>query len=569
VRRRGRLPYAAPRKTAPRMTAAAATQKLRLERDRYVAFAFAAAELLLEVDNEGAIRFAAGAARALSGRDPETLLGRPFEELLAAEDRPLFAALSASVAHGGRFVPIGVRLAHPGTPPAVLGGTRLPSEPDTLFLTLTTTTTSLADPADAPVFLSKDDFTARALARALADPHADLKLTLVAVGGLDECRQHVAEQVAAGLTAAVGRYLAASAPRTESTSELAPGRYGVLHSGVFEEARFRDGVQGAAKALDAPPGTVRVHADTVDLSIAGLSGRDAGRALAYCIERFANSDIDELSAAALRGDLTRPIADASARVADLRASLAERNLQLLFQPVVELNETRRIHHAEALVRFADGQSTASAVAFAEAVRLIADLDLAVCALVIKELDALPDSVPVAVNLSGRSLESPAFATALMDLLDANKGVASRMLFELTESAAVLELETVNNVVQSLRGRGHRVCLDDFGAGASSLHYLRAFAVDFVKFDGGLIHSAMGIDERDRALLRHITSYCEEIGTATVAEMVEEERQASKLRTLGIGYAQGYLFGRPGKLMRAVETPVRRAAKRKGYVETWA
>jgi EAL domain-containing protein (putative c-di-GMP-specific phosphodiesterase class I) len=95
----------------------------------------------------------------------------------------------------------------------------------------------------------------------------------------------------------------------------------------------------------------------------------------------------------------------------------------------------------------------------------------------------------------------------------------------------------------LQTRGVRICLDDFGAGAASFHYLNALPADFVKIDGRYVRNATA-NRRDRAFLKAIAKLCRELGTATIAEMVETEAQAAAMTDLGIGYGQGYLFGRP-------------------------
>ena len=78
----------------------------------------------------------------------------------------------------------------------------------------------------------------------------------------------------------------------------------------------------------------------------------------------------------------------------------------------------------------------------------------------------------------------------------------------------------------------------------SLHYLRAFDVDFIKIDGAFVHAAMNGQARDRRLLAHVVAYCRDAGVKTIAEKIEHESQLEHLRALGITHAQGYLFGKP-------------------------
>src|SRR3954471_18656913 len=86
------------------------TTQARAERDRFVAFAFAAADLLVEVDAAGKILFAAGALKSLTGQGADRLIGRPFSDMLSVQDRPLAKLLLRSIKSGGRMSPMAVRL---------------------------------------------------------------------------------------------------------------------------------------------------------------------------------------------------------------------------------------------------------------------------------------------------------------------------------------------------------------------------------------------------------------------------------------------------------------------------
>src|SRR3972149_3428250 len=116
------------------MTAAVAID-YKAERDRFVAFAFAAADLLFEIDAQGRVQFAAGATQRLAGRSAAQLTGSSFYEMLAPADRGVAAVHIASLRKGGRFVPVVVHLGE-GGPAALLSGCSLPDRPDTGFLPL-------------------------------------------------------------------------------------------------------------------------------------------------------------------------------------------------------------------------------------------------------------------------------------------------------------------------------------------------------------------------------------------------------------------------------------------------
>src|SRR5882672_2292585 len=150
---------------------ATASALSRAERDRFVAFAFAAADLLLEVDANGKVVFAAGALKSLTGKDSKGLVGRPFYDLLGPTDRALAKLLLKSIKGGGRLSPITVHLAENEAATLVLGGCRLPTEPESYQLTLTVPPTAQSgkdeggehDPATG--LLTKDSFARMAKER--------------------------------------------------------------------------------------------------------------------------------------------------------------------------------------------------------------------------------------------------------------------------------------------------------------------------------------------------------------------------------------------------------------------
>jgi EAL domain-containing protein (putative c-di-GMP-specific phosphodiesterase class I) len=526
----------------------------RAERDRFVAFAFAAADLLLEVDASGKILFAAGALKSLTGQDSAGLVGRPFYDLLGTSDRPLAKLLLRSLKGGGRLSPITVRLAENASATLVLGGCRLPTERESYQLTLTVPPTAQSgrdekgehDPATG--LLTKDSFARLAKERLTQAGGDGYKLSLVAVDGIGELRERADQELAAGFLSALGRHLRAQSANGDAVGQLAEGRYGVIHRDNFDADGFRKQLAELAAAVD-PKSSVSVASSTLELTADGLSEADSARTVLYALNTFSTARRNEFTLASLSDGFQQLVAETATRIRGLRGTLDAGEFSLVYQPIVAL-EGRGIHHYEALARFPgtgpNGASPAEMVAFAERLGVIADFDLAVCERAVSTLEAFADRdrPTIAINISGRSLEGEIFAAELHSLVRDNAHLAARLMFEITESAHIERLTEVRKLIDAVRDQGFRVCLDDFGAGAASFHYLHNFAVDFVKIDGLYIRNALE-SERDRAFLKAMASLCQDLGTASIAEMIETEPQAAAMKALGIGYGQGYLFGRPG------------------------
>jgi len=224
------------------------------------------------------------------------------------------------------------------------------------------------------------------------------------------------------------------------------------------------------------------------------------------------------------------------------AVVDSRAFKLVFQPVVSLT-TGELRHHEALVRFKEGQSPFRMIRMAEELDVIEDLDRAVAEEAMKRLKAdRQDRMKLAVNVSGRSIVSTGFVRAML-ALDPSPRYRKRMIIEVTESAAITDLDLAQHHIEALQGAGYQVCLDDFGAGAASFAYLRALKVDIVKIDGSYVRE-LTASGRDDAMIRHLVNLCRELKVETVAEMVETHAVEDILRRAGVDYAQGWLFGQP-------------------------
>jgi EAL domain-containing protein (putative c-di-GMP-specific phosphodiesterase class I) len=553
---------------------------LRAERDRFVAFAFAAADLLLEVDGHGKILFASGASQSLTRHNPTELVGKSLFELIATGDQRLAKILMTSLARGGRLSPVALRLADENASVVIIGGCRLPSEEMHFHLSFSVPVPSVSA-GDKPGarnartgLLEKDDFTKLAIASS-AEPGGPGKMTMLGLIGLNDLRSRVDSEIGDGFMAAVGRHLRAHSNDGDSAGQLEDGRFGVLHKDEIDTEALTRHIVALSKSVDPNGSGVNVETSTLDLSRNGLSDADAARALIYSVNSFAQLKAGKLSISSLTEGLEKVLSDTAQKMTSLRTTLELSAFDLAFQPIVAL-KNREIHHYEALVRFQGDKSPADSIAFAEQAGMVCDLDLAICRRALAVLDSHPGTPPsLAVNISGRSLESRSFMAEFDTLLKEHARIVENLLIEVTETAAISRMEAVNRFLQDLRFRRIRVCLDDFGAGAASLQYLSAFAVDFVKIDGAYIRKSID-HPRSRAFLKSIASLCREIGTETIAEMVETETEMSQLKGIGIDYGQGFLFGKPSpKFATSVPvapaggpSPSRHNARRRGATESW-
>ena len=155
-----------------------------------------------------------------------------------------------------------------------------------------------------------------------------------------------------------------------------------------------------------------------------------------------------------------------------------------------------------------------------------------------------------INLSGQSLGDDKFLPFVVDQFQMSGLDATKICFEITETAAIASYSQANRFINALKELGCKFALDDFGTGLSSFGYLKHFPVDFLKIDGSFVKEILH-DPIDREMVRSINEIGHLTGKQTIAEFAENEEIITMLRGMGIDYAQGYGVSEPKRVTRAV------------------
>jgi EAL domain-containing protein (putative c-di-GMP-specific phosphodiesterase class I) len=234
-------------------------------------------------------------------------------------------------------------------------------------------------------------------------------------------------------------------------------------------------------------------------------------------------------------------------VSRINRALDEDRFRLSFQPItpVEPGDKPPVHY-ELLLRMQDefGNMVAPGAFLpaAELYSLSTKLDRWVLSSAFTWLDNHPRHVEelslCAINLSGHSLGDDQFLDFVVNLFVASRVPASKICFEITETAAIANLEHASRFIGTLKALGSRFALDDFGSGLSSFAYLKTLPVDFLKIDGMFIRD-IDEDPIHLAMVQSINEVGHLMGMETVAEFVENDEIVRVLREVGVDYAQGY------------------------------
>jgi EAL domain-containing protein (putative c-di-GMP-specific phosphodiesterase class I) len=226
-------------------------------------------------------------------------------------------------------------------------------------------------------------------------------------------------------------------------------------------------------------------------------------------------------------------------------ALNDRRMILALQPIV----TSRSHEPElyeCLLRMKrlDGTivSASEFIPIAEQFGFAKLVDHRALELAAELLRSMPH-IKLALNVSAATATDPQWLEGLEAFIAKGQDLAERLTVEITETAAISDLEETAKFVASLKALGCRVALDDFGAGYTSFRNLRLLGVDMVKIDGSFIQN-LGSQAEDELFVRTLIELAKSFGITTVGEWVGDEKTVKLLEKAGVAYMQGYFFGAP-------------------------
>ncbi|MAC38855.1 MAG: hypothetical protein CMH94_06025 [Oceanicaulis sp.] len=503
------------------------------QRNRFLSFAFASADILVETDSSCRITYTAGAVAALgssqAGTDSDGV-GDLLESRIDRTSRPILKALVRRLKPGHRLGP--VRITIDGREAQLCGWSL--GDDSRIRWSISLNAMHAPDDVDPQAF----ERSAEGAIASARNTGTDMAMSVLRIEAGDDIERLIGPANAEQLRTSVAASCALAIGNDGVARQIDAARTALIHARSVDLAGLRDEVMATLKGFDLGEADVRIESvcDAPE-----LEPEIAVQAFLHAINEAADSG-KALDVISLQETADRLMHETRKRMTELRTTIAGRVIEPHAQPIVDL-ETGKVHHYELLLRLPGGRPIEESVGFAESTGLIHEIDYAMTEIAAQFLRDDFDRPALAVNLSGKSLTNMAWAKKFLALLADLKIDRSRLMFELTETASVKNIKTANNVIAKIRERGHAVCLDDFGAGAAGFHYLRDFPADVVKIDGSYVRNASR-SERDTILLRGMIDLCNALGTETVAEMIESEASAKLMRELGVRYGQGFYFGKP-------------------------
>ena len=407
------------------------------------------------------------------------------------------------------------------------------------------------------------------------DAHAILYLDIDRLHVINETfGMHVGDEVIVQVAESLARELPAGA----LSSRISGDRFAALlpKTALDAAGKIAEGVC-AAVAANAPSRGARSFEASVSIGVSPISGsknplahalataeiackaaKDRGR---NRVEVFQDSD----------QSIIRRHTDIMI-VGSVREALDNNNFRLDAQPILPLRGNYGRPRFELLLRMIGEKGEIIApgkfLSAAERYQLMPSIDRWVvqhaCEMLGQHNAALgPDAARFAINLSGQSLQDPEFLSFVIEKIHACGVPPGLLCFELTETATIGNLEKAQAFMSSLQDLGCQFALDDFGTGVSSLAYLKALAVSYLKIDGSFVRDAL-TNARSESMIKAIAQLAKVMCMETIAEYVETDALRIRMADLGVDYGQGYSMGRPQPLRELL----RELAAFEATVSTW-
>jgi diguanylate cyclase (GGDEF)-like protein len=234
----------------------------------------------------------------------------------------------------------------------------------------------------------------------------------------------------------------------------------------------------------------------------------------------------------------------------LRQAIANNEFYLVYQPIISL-DTYQLQKFEALIRWRHPlngeQSPGDFIGVAEETGLIMPIGYWVlreaCQFINDRQQKWLEAVPITINISSAQLKDENFGHRVEEIINATDVDPKLIELEITESVLMEDIELALQLINQVKQLGMKICIDDFGAGYSSLTQLKKFPVDTFKIDRGIVMD-LDDDPNDRQIVEAITAMVHKLGIIVVAEGIETESQLRFLRNIGCDSGQGFLFSKP-------------------------
>ncbi len=527
-------------------------QTLKEQRDRFLAFAFASADLFIEISDEGKIVFTAGAAKSITGIDDKTLIKKNWLDLFSAYEQSKMQRARELAKPGGRFGPILVTLNEQIVKrQAVLSAIKMPGN-GKFYIALGVGNDLIAQIAPllslpgSSFAHGADDF-ADAARNAIFDAKLwgqPVEMTFFDFGPTTTVKEKFSAEDWPEVQKLITETLAVYSFGGSTAGEISDGRYSFVHDPAVSAADMKQKIDDIVRKYSTSGESLEIKDTTITTDFVDISKREIDRAVTYAVDKFEESKDGTIEIKSLKSGYKAYLSENEQKLKELRGFIERVSFIQHFQPIVDI-ATRELSHYEILTRFESGDSE-EWISFAQDVGLAPNFDIAVCERAVNyiKFKAGGTRTRFSIDISGQSITDDKFMERLKEQVDKHKGIAERLTFEIRETMNIENLEKAGKFTRELGAMGFNITLDDFSAGSTCLHYLQNLKAHAVKIDGR--RNLRGASsKRDTALLQNLARTCKDMEIDIIAEFISDENQAKTLAALGVKYGQGDLYAAAG------------------------
>jgi EAL domain-containing protein (putative c-di-GMP-specific phosphodiesterase class I) len=228
----------------------------------------------------------------------------------------------------------------------------------------------------------------------------------------------------------------------------------------------------------------------------------------------------------------------------INVAISQQKIISYFQPIID-NNTKEIVKYESLVRLIDENDKVLSPFFFLETAKKSNQYLKITNIVLEHSFTMLKNCnyDISINLSAIDIEQKSTRNKVLELLEQNKDLASRVVFELLEDESVKDLKIVKQFISKVKSYGVKIAIDDFGAGYSNYERLLEYQPDILKIDGCLIRD-IATNSYSHSVVKSIVTFAKEQNIQTIAEFIENETIFDVVKSLGVDFSQGYYFGKP-------------------------
>lgn len=576
---------------------------IKEQRDRFLAFAFASADLFLEISLDGKITYTNGAAKGITGIDPKDLKEKNWLDLFAPEEHAKLIKIKDNAKEGLRCGPHIFRLDKSlKKTTGVLTGIRLPDF-ESFYITLSISNTLAEEAIEARQQERPEDIAPQPKEEAFDDSvynqgefkeeefddsvynkgelkeeefddsiynqgeyeeeefddsiynqgefieEAETNFEFAEENKIETAittfelgkNNAIPKDAWPSMLGKIANLLNKESINKKAAAQLSDHLFTIIHNNKKDIEGLRLEIENITKEADPEQNGVEVKIKTIDSNLNIIKPHEASRALHHTLNDIATSGTDTV-VETLDKATQKLVIENKSKIKEFTQILDRLDFDLRFQPVVDLR-TREAHHYETLCRFKTG-NTHDWIMFCEDIGMAPQFDRALTEMAMNfvHYKAGVTRTRFSINISGKSIEDPKFFKSLQEILH-KRDLVNRVMFEITGVNQVRDLTRLRSFVQDLQSEGYEIALDDFAFGPRSFEFLQKLSVDYVKTETKCLRHILQSDQAE-AIMRDIVKLCKDLNTKVIAKPIETEEQVELLKKLGIGLGQGYLFGKP-------------------------